>query len=122
MLRHCLIAAALLATFGCAASPSQPMGAIFAGPEVQEAVASCEPKFASHALTSWSQVADCERDLALPAAQQSPLSPMFAGLWSDKIDLYAKIDRGELTKEAADRKIAIEADNWYTNIRSMRRR
>ncbi len=47
---------------------------------------------------------------------------MFAGLWSDKIDLYAKIDRGELTKEAADRKIAIEADNWYTNLRSMRRR
>lgn len=47
---------------------------------------------------------------------------MFAGLWSDKIDLYAKIDRGGLSKKAADRKIAIEADNWYTNLRSMRRR
>jgi hypothetical protein len=122
MLRHCFVVAVLLATFGCAEPSSEPMGAIFAGPEVQAAIASCEPKLASHALTSWSQVAECERDLALPAEQQSRLSPMFAGLWSDKIDLYAKIDRGELTKEAADRKIAIEADNWYTNLRSMRRR
>jgi hypothetical protein len=121
MFRHLLAAVVVMSAFGCAASPPEPTGAIFAGPEVQAAIASCEPKYASHALASWSLVAECERDLALPVQQQSRLSPMFAGLWSDKIELYAKVDRGELTKEAADRKIAIEADNWYTNIRSVRR-
>jgi hypothetical protein len=123
MLRQLLVAAVAMSAFGCANSPSEPIGAIISGPEVQEAVASCEAKFASHALTSWSQVAECERDLALPVEQQEKpwLSGMFAGVWSDKIEAYAKVDRGEMTKAEADRKIAIEADNWLVNIQSVRR-
>lgn len=123
MLRHLFAAAVVISAFGCANSSPQPIGAIISGPEVQAAVASCEPKYASHALTSWSQVAACERDLALPVEQQEKpwLAGMFAGVWSDKIELYAKVDRGEMTKSEADRKIAIEADNWLVNIQSVRR-
>jgi len=123
MFRHCVVAAVILAAAGCAAPPEGPPGAVFSGPEVQAATAACEQKLASHALTGWAQVAECERDLALPQeqAQQSWLSGMFAGLWRDKIALYAKVDRGELTKAEADRQIAIEADNWLNNVRSVRR-
>jgi hypothetical protein len=123
MFRHLLAAVIAISASGCAASSSQPIGAIISGPEVQAAVASCEPKYASHALASWSEVAACERDLALPVErQQKPwLAGMFAGVWSDKIELYGKVDHGELTKAEADRKIAIEADNWLVNIESVRR-
>jgi hypothetical protein len=123
MFRHLLAAAVVMSVVGCANSSSEPIGAIISGPEVQTAVASCEAKFTSHALASWAQVAACERDLALPVEQQQKpwLGGMFAGVWSDKIELYARVDRGELTKDAADRKIAIEADNWLVNIQSVRR-
>jgi hypothetical protein len=123
MFRHCLAAAVRLTAFGCDTPSSEPVGAIISGPEVQAAIAACEPKLASHALTSWAQVAECERDLALPVEQQQKpwLAEMFAGVWRDKIDAYGKVDRSELTKDEADRKIAIEADNWLTNIRSVRR-
>jgi hypothetical protein len=122
MLRRVLAVAAVLSAVGCEAPPHQ-LGAIFSGPEVQAAIATCEQKYASRALTSWTQVAECERDLALPEQQrlQPWLGGMFAGVWRDKVDLYAKLDRGEVTKDEADRKIAIEADNWYDNIRSARR-
>jgi hypothetical protein len=123
MFRHCVAAAVLLAAFGCAAPSSSEPGVVMSGPEVQAATAACEPKYASHALTSLAQLAECERDLALPQEQQQQpwLADMFSGLWRDKVELYAKVDRGELTKPEADRKIAIEADNWLTNIRSARR-
>jgi hypothetical protein len=122
MVRRFLAAITVLSAFGCATAPSQP-GAVIAGPEVQAAVAACEQKYASRALTNLAQVAECERDLALPEEQrQQPwLSGLFAGVWGDKIALYAQVDRGELTKEEADRKVAIEADNWLNNIRSARR-
>jgi hypothetical protein len=123
MLRHLVAAAVVISASGCSNSPSEPIGAIISGPEVQAAVASCEPKYADHTLTSWSQVAACERDLALPVEQQEKpwLAEMFAGVWSDKIEAYEKVDRGETTKAEADRKIAIEADNWLVNIQSVRR-
>jgi hypothetical protein len=123
MFRQLLVAAALLSAAGCAASSPSETGAAFSGPEVQSAAAACEPKYASHVLTSWTQVAECERDLALPQEQQHQpwLSGMYEGLWRDKIELYGKVDRGELSKPDADRKIGIEADNWLTNIKSVRR-
>jgi hypothetical protein len=122
MLRHFLAAVAVVSTFGCAAPPAQP-DAMVSDPEIQAATTACEQKYASHALTSWSQVAECERDLALPEEQrqQPSLSGLYAQIWRDRIELYAKVDRGALTKEAADRQNDIDADNWFNIIRGIRR-
>jgi hypothetical protein len=123
MLRPRLAVAAALLAAGCTNAPTEPSGTLMAGPAVEAASAACEPKYADHALTSLAALAECQRDVALPRQQQeSPaLAGMFAGLWRDKIELYAKVDRGELSRAEADRKIAIEADNWFNNIRSARR-
>ena len=123
MLRPYVAAAALLVTAGCAGVPTEPSGSVMAGPAIQAADAACEPKFADRTLTSLAALAECQRDVALPLQQRDApgLADMYRGLWRDKIALYARVDRGELTRAAADRAIAIEADNWLTNIRSARR-
>jgi hypothetical protein len=123
MFRHSLAVAATLLAAGCAGAPTEPSGAVMAGPAIEAASAACEPKYADHTLASLAALAECQRAVALPRQQQdSPyLADMYRGLWRDKIELYAKVDRGELTRAAADRAIAIEADNWLNNIRSARR-
>jgi hypothetical protein len=123
MFRHSLAVAATLLAAGCGGAPAEPSGAVMAGPAMEAASAACEPKYADHTLTSLAALAECERDVALPRQQQeSPaLAGMFSGLWHDKIDLYAKVDHSELSRTEADRKLAIEADNWFNNIRSARR-
>jgi len=121
MFRHALAAAAVLSGFGCTGS-SYVERAIVEGPEVQVAVATCEQQYAARALTSLAQVAQCERAIALPQQiQHTPwLSGMYEGLWRDTIALYARVDGGELSKAEADRRIAIERRNWFTNINAMR--
>ena len=123
MLRAAAAVATLLALAACAQGSAQPSGAVMAGPEVQAATATCEARRSAREIATLAQVAQCERDLALPQEQreQPDLAALFASLWSDKIELYGEVDQGRLTQAEADRKIAIRADNWLTNLRSVRR-
>jgi hypothetical protein len=88
MSRHSLAAAVALFAFGCAGSTSQP-GAVLSGPDVQAAITVCEQRYADRRLSSMTQVAECERTIALPQQeeQQPGLSRMYQGIWRDKIAL-----------------------------------
>jgi hypothetical protein len=122
--RRIAAAAVLVSTAGCSTALTASNDAAF-DPETQTAsvaaTATCEQQHASHALTRWAQVAKCEYDVAFPeeVRKRPRLAPVLADIWSDKIELYAQIDRGELTKAEADRKIDIETNNRMTIIQSM---
>jgi len=118
--RRVAAAAVLLSVVGCSTSQSASNDAA-QDPEAQAATATCEQQHSSHALTSWAQVATCESDVALPGElrKRPQLAGVLTDIWHDKIDLYAKVDRGELTKAEADRKIGIETDNRMSIIQSM---
>jgi hypothetical protein len=118
--RRVAAAAILLSAVGCSQMPSASNNAA-QDPEVQAATVACEQQHASHALTSWAQVAHCEYDVALPGElrKRPQLAGVLTDIWSDKIDLYAKVDKGELTKDQADQKINIETDNRLSIIQSM---
>jgi hypothetical protein len=111
-----------IALCGCVES-TPSASTVLAGPEVQAATVACEQRYAAHELTSLTQVAQCERTLALPQQEDRypGLSPLYQGIWHDKIALYGKVDRGQLTQAEADRLITIEGDNWYTNVVSVER-
>ena len=122
MIRRVLPAITLVVLHACAEAPSQP-GAALARPEIEAAIATCETKYAEHALTTFAQVAECERDLALPQEQrqQPGLAPLYAAIWNEKIELYSEVDQGRLSKAEADRQHAIDADNRVSIVRSLRR-
>jgi hypothetical protein len=68
-------------------------------------------------------VAQCEEAVALPEPQRE--GPYMTGLyevaWSNKIELYRKVDAGALTKPEADRQQAIDSRNMIVIIRALRR-
>ena len=119
--RRVAVAAVLLSAAACT-TESAPSSQAAADPAVQAATATCEQQHSSHALTSWAQVARCEYDVALPGElrKRPQLAGVLTDIWNDKIDLYGKVDSGELTKAQADQKIDIETDNRLSIIQSLR--
>jgi hypothetical protein len=120
--RKILFAAAFLPVVACTNAPSQTTNVV-SGAEIQAAVATCNEKYVSRELTSLVDVAKCEQQLALPEAlrQQPSLAGLYVDVWSEKVDLYARVDRGELTKAEADRKFLIDLDNRLSIVQSLRR-
>lgn len=122
-LRFLVIPLAAAALAACSTRSLSGIDAATAGPAIETAVADCEARYQNRALSSYEQVAQCEEAVALPEQQRE--GPYLTGLyevaWSNKIELYRKVDAGTLTKPEADRQQAIDSRNMIAIIRSIRR-
>ena|ERR1700722_3742881 len=116
-----LLAAAALAA--CSTRSLEGLDAATAGPAIDHAVADCEARYQSRALTSYEQVAECEQAVALPEQKRAGpyLGLLYTTAWDNKIELYRDVDAGRLAKPDADQQQAIDSRNMITIIRSIRR-
>jgi len=112
----------LFVLLGCTAGTAQP-DQLLDAPVIHQAITTCEGRYDDHRLTTFAQIAECERDLVVPQLQRDRprQSGLYAVLSDDKIELYREVDRGRLSKSEADRRYAVEVDNRISIIRSMRR-
>ena len=123
MHRLIFAAALALAAGGCAQSshPDPLLQSAVSSPDVQRATATCEERY-QHGLATLAEVAACERSSALPQQtwREPRLAGMYGDIWRDKIGLYDDVDRGIMTKQAADRRFQIDARNRVSNVEAQR--
>jgi len=121
--RVLMIAMAAAALAACSTRSLSGIEAAAGGAAIERAAADCAARYQSHALTSYAQVAQCEREVGLPEQQRAGpyMTLLYEVAWDNEIELYRQIDAGTLTKAQADQQQAIDARNMITIIRSIRR-
>lgn len=118
-----MIAIAAVSFAACSTRSLSGIEAAAGGPAIEHAAAACEARYQSRALTSYAEIAQCEREVSLPEQQRDGpyMTLLYETAWDNEIELYRQIDAGTLTKAQADQQQAIDARNMITIIRSIRR-